>query len=137
MKTSMLLMVFTISTIIFAQAPAAFNYQTAIRDNAGNILANQNVGIELQIRQGGATGTSVYTETHNVTTNNLGVLDLTVGTGNTSDSFESITWDTNSYWLQLSLDTAGGSSYIVMGASQLLSVPYAINSKTDNDWTVS
>ena len=54
-----------------------------------------------------------------------------------SDSFESITWDTNSYWLQVSLDIAGGSSYTLMGASQLLSVPYALNAKTDNDWTVS
>lgn len=132
-----LLLMLLISTLSIAQTPDAFNYQSAVRDGAGDILASQNIGVEIQIRQGGATGTTVYTETHNVTTNAYGIFDLAVGTGTTSDTFSAIAWDTNTYWMQVSIDATGGTTYSLLGASQLLSVPYAINSKTDNDWNVT
>jgi len=59
----------TIAITVLAQAPKAFKYQAVARDNAGNILANQNVSFHISILQGSASGTSVCTETHNTTTN--------------------------------------------------------------------
>ena len=40
----------------FAQAPQAFNYQAIARDNAGNVLANQNVTFIVSILQGNLQG---------------------------------------------------------------------------------
>ena len=52
-----------------SQAPNLFKYQAVARTSAGDILINQSVGFEVSILQGSAGGTSVYTETHAVTTN--------------------------------------------------------------------
>ena len=59
----------TIAITVLAQAPQAFKYPAVARDDAGNILANQNVSFQLSILQGSASVTAVCTETHNTTTN--------------------------------------------------------------------
>ncbi len=117
---------------ISAQVPQSFKYQSVIRNSLGDVLANQNVGIQLSILEGSDTGTSVYTETWDVTTNQFGLVSLNVGQGVTSDVFATINWVNNSYYLQVAVDVSGGTSYIVMGASQLLSVPYALYSNESN-----
>jgi len=40
-----------LSTATFSQT---FNYQAAARDNAGDVIVNQNLGVELSILQGSA-----------------------------------------------------------------------------------
>ncbi len=113
---------------IFAQTPQAFKYQTVIRNSSGDVLANQNVGIQLSILEGSDTGMPVYTETWNLTSNQFGLINLNVGEGTSSDDFSIIGWGNNSYWLKIALDESGGTNYTDMGTSQLLSVPYALYS---------
>jgi len=111
----------------FAQAPQSFNYQGVARDASGNILANQNIGLRMSILQGGSLGATVFQETHTVTTNSLGLFSIQIGAGAvTSGSIESISWGIDSYYLNTEMDPAGGSAYVDMGTSQLLSVPYAL-----------
>jgi len=109
-----------------AQAPERFSYQGVARDASGNILTNATVGLRLTIRAGSATGTSVYQETHATSTNALGLISVEVGGGSGGSGFSSINWGSGSYYLQAELDPAGGTAYQNMGASQLLSVPYAL-----------
>ena len=116
--------------IVFGQSPQAFKYQAIIRDVSGNVLANQNVGIQISILEGSDTGTPVYIETWNLTSNQFGLITLNVGEGTSSDDFTLIDWGNNAYYLKTALDETGGINYSDMGASQLLSVPYALYSNT-------
>lgn len=117
-----------LSISIFAQSPQSFKYQSVIRNAAGEIIANQNIGIQLSILEGSDTGTPVYTETWNLTTNQFGLITLNVGEGTSNDDFSSIDWGNNNYWLKIALDETGGTTYTDLGTSQLLSVPYALYS---------
>lgn len=124
---------FTIITLLFltitlfAQAPESFNYQGVARDNGGNVLANQNVGLQLSVLSGSISGTVEYTETHSVTTNGFGLFNVAIGSGTlVSGSFSGIDWGSNSHYLKVEMDPAGGTSYQNLGTSQLLSVPYAL-----------
>jgi hypothetical protein len=112
----------------FAQAPQGLNYQGVARNNAGVELPNQNIGIQLSILDGAATGTVLYTETHALLTDANGLFTLVIGFGTpTTGTFSAVNWAVGgSKWLKVSMDAAGGSNYQLMGTSQLLSVPYAL-----------
>ena len=120
----------TIALTTFGQAPEGFKYQAVIRDAGNTILNNQAVGMQIEILQGGIAGTPVYTESFAPTTNNYGLVNLEIGTGTTSDDFTIIDWANDTYFIRTSIDVTGGSSYAVMGTSQLVSVPYALHAKT-------
>jgi hypothetical protein len=115
----------------FAQSPEGFKYQAVVRDASQNILPNQAVGVQITILQGSATGTVVYQETFSSTTNGYGLINLAIGNGTVvSGTFSAIDWSAGPYFIETAIDAAGGTNYAVMGTSQLLSVPYALYSKT-------
>ena len=114
----------------FSQTPESFKYQAVVRDGSNLILANQNVGVQLRILQGSPSGTAVYTETFTVTTNQFGLINLEIGTGTTTDDFSLIDWGNDTYFVENGIDVTGGTSYSIMGTSQLLSVPYALHAKS-------
>ena len=125
----------TLALSSFGQAPEAFKYQAVIRDGSSLILTNQAVGMQLMIRQGSAGGPAVYTETFAPTTNGYGLVNLEIGTGTTSDDFTTIDWANDTYFMETAVDVTGGVSYMVMGTSQLMSVPYALHAKTADNVT--
>ncbi len=125
--------VFTISifslllTALFAQAPQSFKYQAIARDMQGNILANQEVSLKISLLQGGESGQVVYSEILNLKTSRFGLINLEIGNGNQkSGDMTNINWGSGSYFVSLEMDKTGGSNFASMGASQLLSVPYAL-----------
>jgi len=130
-----------LSVSLLSQIPQSFKYQAVVRDAAGEVLQNQAVGIQISIHDETAGGTIIYQETFTATTNDFGLVNLEIGTGTPSiGSFSTIPWRTNSKFLEVAVDLAGGSTYVSMGTSQLLSGPYALHSETsddDGDWTVS
>jgi hypothetical protein len=116
--------------ISIAQVPESFNYQ-AIPRNGGAIYPEQAMKVMISILSGSPTGSSVYTETFNATTTSLGLLNLQVGKGTpVSGNFATINWSSNSFYLKVEIDPSGGTNYLVMGTTQLLSVPYALHAKT-------
>jgi len=130
-KTTLLI----VSIIIYcfhssAQAPQSFKYQAVARDASGEVIANQKVGFQISILQGSESGIAVYTETHSDSTNQFGLITLEIGTGTTSDDFTAIDWGNDTYFIQIEMDASGGTSYTLMGTSQLLSVPYALHATT-------
>jgi hypothetical protein len=115
----------------FAQSPEAFKYQAVVRDVSQNVIANQAVGMQLTILQTSATGTMVYQETFAPTSNAYGLVNLEIGTGTVvSGTFATIDWSAGPYFIETAMDATGGTTYVVMGTSQLLSVPYALHAKT-------
>lgn len=110
-----------------SQAPEAFNYQAVVRDGSGDLVTNAPVGVQISILQGSATGSAVYTETHSPTSNNNGLITLTIGQGTVvSGAFAAIDWSAGPYFLETETDPTGGTSYTVSSTSQLLSVPFAL-----------
>src|SRR5687767_4896741 len=121
------------ATFIFSQAPQGFNYQAVERNDAGTILSNQNVSLRFTITDG-ENGAILYQETQSKGTNQFGLLTASVGTGSTTiGTFSSIDWSLISPWLRVEMDPAGGSAYVVMGSSPLLSVPYALYAASGNE----
>jgi hypothetical protein len=87
--------------------------------------------MQISILQTAATGTAVYVETQTPTTNAYGLFTLEIGTGNVvSGDFTAIDWSNDSYFIKTETDPTGGTSYALSSTSQLLSVPYALFSKT-------
>jgi hypothetical protein len=130
MKKYFLSLLFVVTAIaIWAQAPQRFNYQAVARDEAGTPLSNQNVGFRFSILQGGENGTVVYSETQSLATNDFGLVNTSVGSGTVqSGNFSTINWGSNSFFLKVEMDPAGGNAYSLIGSNQLLSVPYALHS---------
>ncbi len=108
-------------TGILAQTPNEFKYQAIIRNVDGTVMANESVTVDISILQGSATGSSVFTESHTVTTSPQGLINLNIGSVN---SMSSIDWSADIYFIEISVNS------VVMGTSQLLSVPYAMAAKT-------
>ena len=132
MKTKSLIVFFLIIANQFmAQAPQGINYQGVARNASGLALSNQNIGLQIDILNGSSSGTSVYSETFNLTTDANGFFDLIIGTGTpVLGTFSAIDWATgNGKWLAVSMDAGGGTSYQLIGTSQLVSVPYALYAK--------
>ena len=125
MKTrNVFLIAFLILTCgIYGQIPRGFNYQAVLRDTSGEIIKNQPATLTINIIKGVADGNVVYAEEHNVTTNNLGLVNIVIGNGTTSDNFDSINWTVSTYFIETLLN---GNT---MGTQQLMSVPYALNAQ--------
>ncbi|MEZ5198318.1 MAG: FISUMP domain-containing protein [Bacteroidales bacterium] len=119
---------FIVVASIFAQAPQAFKYQAVVRDPSGAVIADQLVSIRIAIIQDSIDGMLIYSEIHNITTNQFGIIVLEIGRGTIETGiFEDIKWGKTSHFLRLELDENGGTNYQAMGTSELLSVPYAMN----------
>ena len=116
-----------LSLSVFAQAPQKMSYQSVVRDASSNLITNTQVGLQVRVLQGSAIGTEVYSETQTPTTNANGLLSVEIG-GQTG--FDTITWANGPYFIETSIDPAGGTNYTITGTSQLLSVPYALHAKT-------
>ncbi len=136
MKKKIFLSVILVAFVLIglAQVPDVFNYQAVVRNNSGEVVANQSVSFRLSILQGSETGTVMYAETHSVSTNNFGLINLKVGNGTlVSGVFSPGGWGATSHFLKVEIDPAGGSTFSHLGTSELLAVPYAFHAKTVED----
>jgi hypothetical protein len=115
---------------ILAQVPQGMKYQTVVRNAQGEPLANQNVSLRLGILE---NGNEIYEETHSATTTDYGLVNVNLGEGQTSDDFSDISWGSANYEVEVEIDQNGGTNYVLMGTSSLLSVPFALRAETAND----
>ena len=125
MKKLFAFLALIILTTINAQAPQGFNYQATVRNSSGALIINQNVNFKFNVMLNSSTSVPVYSETHYVPTDDVGQVNLTIGTGTPATvTFSSINWGNGTYYLGIELNT--GAGYVAMGTTQLLSVPYAL-----------
>jgi hypothetical protein len=130
-----LLLCFCVVSFNYAAAqltpPLAFNYSAVARDTLSQPIASKQIGIQISILKTAVNGTNVYTENHFVFTDAFGLFNLTIGSGIVqSGNMGTIAWSTDNYFLKISMDASGGTNFLWMGTSQLLSVPYALHSAT-------
>jgi len=115
---------------LVAQVPQGFNYQAVARNTSGEILTNTSLDVKFGIIAANPTGTLIWEEEHSVNTNEFGLFTVMIGdplatkTGGSATSFTVIDWSADIHFLKVELDPGGG--YVVMGTTQLLSVPYAL-----------
>jgi hypothetical protein len=138
----LLLAVSLFQTLLYAQAPNGINYQAVIRNNTGALSANTPVAIRVNIRQTTTTGTIVYSERQNVTTDQFGLVNFVIGSGTLlSGNFVNIPWANGPFFLDLGVAFSGlpaPAIYMPYGTQQMMSVPYALYAKSSgnlvNQW---
>ena len=119
---------------VMAQVPQKIKYQGIARNLTGAPIINQNISLRVSILQDTTNGPSVYVETFALTTNGFGLFSVSIGTGTVvSGSFAAIAWGQHEYYEQVEMDPTGGNSYAYVGASQLVSVPYALYSENSGN----
>jgi hypothetical protein len=110
-----------------APIPQGIPYQAAARDANGQPVVDSPVNARFSLREGAADGATSYIESHNLTTNSIGLFNTVFGNGTPEQStFDSINWAATTKFLQVEVDL--GNGYVDMGTTQLLSVPYAFRS---------
>lgn len=97
-------MKFLLSTIFFLNylliSAQGFSYQSTIRNSNNQLVKNQYVKHRFTIRKDSYTGSSVYSETQNPLTDNLGNISLIIGSGSAiSGNFSQINWSTSTYYM--------------------------------------
>jgi hypothetical protein len=121
-----------LTLVVNAQTPPnAFNYSAVARNATGLPIATTTIGIQVTILKTSPTGASQYSENHFVNTDVFGLFNLVIGAGAVqSGSMASIDWSNDNYYLKVGMDATGGTNFVTMGTTQLLSVPYAMYAKS-------
>ena len=122
-----LLTSFSLQQQINAQTPQKLSYQAIVRNSSNALVTNKQKGMRISILEGLINGTTVYTETKTPTTNANGLISIEIGDGL---GFSTITWANSTHYIKIETDPTGGTNYSIAGVSQLLSVPYVLQSKT-------
>jgi hypothetical protein len=121
-----------LTLVVNAQIPPnAFNYSAVAHNAAGQPIASSTIGIQITILKTSPLGASQYSENHFVNTDAYGLFNLVIGAGAVqSGSMSTIDWSNDNYYLKVGMDAAGGNNFLIMGTTQLLSVPYALYAKS-------
>ncbi len=119
-----------------SQVPLKMNYQVMLTDDADEPLVDQTVELVFRIYDDPEAGELKWTETHNTTTNSIGVVAVVLGGTNPLNfGFEGPTW--------LEIDVDGET---LAPRRELVSAPYAIRAAVadsiagvvagDGDWVI-
>ena len=135
MKKKLIFLVLLIasSLSLMAQSPQAFKYQGVARDADGMIYENQGIQLRFSILEedGSIAPPLIYQEQHTVITSGQGVFSVNIGEGSSMQGdFSAIDWKNYQYLLEVSIDVGGTGTFVELGNSRLLSVPYALHAET-------
>ncbi|MBT8310955.1 MAG: hypothetical protein HKO72_06565, partial [Flavobacteriaceae bacterium] len=124
MKTLITLLV-TLFISISSVAQQGINYKAILKDGSGNLLAGTFMNVQFTIHEASASGTIVYQEDHNYTTDANGLLILNIGSDLSPSIgvFNDIDWGVDKHFLQITINYSGGT--INFDATEFMAVPYA------------
>ena len=127
-KTISIVLLLFVTVGMYAQD--GINYKALIKDNLGAVVASQTIDVKFTIIAD--TGpTDVYVETHTgATTDANGIVILTIGDGTSSDTFADIDWSSDTHSLKVEIDIEQDASFVDLGTTQFMAVPYALHAKT-------
>ena len=105
--------IFVLSLVI-AQSPQKFSFQTVIRNSNNVLVANQQIGLRVSILQGSENGVIAYSERHNPLTNANGLASVQIGGGQIlGGNFQNIDWANGLYFVKTDTDINGGTNYSI------------------------
>jgi hypothetical protein len=104
------------------------SYQAVVRDTSNNLIANQAIGIKIEMREGSVTE---YSERHTVTTNINGLFSIIIGNGTLiSGNWSNLDWNSNTMSIHTDIDLTGGTNYTLSATNIFNSVPYAFHAQS-------
>ena len=119
----------TLGVTIWSQVPQKVAYQGMVLHANNRPASHETIGLQLSVVRDSANGPVVYRERHSATTNANGLYSVVLGEGESDNAFTAIDWAHGSYFLKCDIDSMGGTLYLVHGANQIVSVPYALYSE--------
>jgi hypothetical protein len=115
---------------LFAQS-IGFTYQGIAIDQNQLPIKSKKISLKVSIISGSTQGIVSYAETHAPITDDYGHFSVNVGTGTKiTGSINTLQWDRVSYYLKVEADIAGGTSFSLVGISQMYPVPYTISANS-------
>ncbi len=96
------------------------------RDTNGKVLANQDVKLRFNIREG-KDGEIKYSEIHETSTDAFGIFRLVIGRGEAESDvlLEELQWGQTAYFIEIEIDL--GDGFQALGAEELHGAPFALN----------
>ena len=128
-KTISIVLLLLVTVGMYAQE--GINYKALIKDNLGAVVASQTIDVKFTIIAD--TGpTDVYAETHtSILTDANGIVILTIGGGRAdSGVFADIAWVSDLHSLKVEIDIEQDASFVDMGTTQFMAVPYSLQATT-------
>ena len=120
------LLVLCLSSV--AQVPQRMGYQAVVRHANNRLAAEELVGVRLSILD--TTGTTLYCETHQTTTNTNGLFCLMMGDGTAvTGAMSGIDWSLGHYTFRCEVAFEGDTAYGIVSESEIVTVPYAFLSE--------
>ncbi len=121
--------------MLWAQAPQAIKYQATARDANGVAIVSTTISLRTSIVDMNSN-TVLYSETHAPQTSQFGQFTIEIGRGTpVSGTFAAIDWSPGERSLRVETDFSGGTNYMVLAESELLSVPYALYAEKAGSYT--
>lgn len=132
---SLVLILLAIPVISFSQIPGRLNYQAVLRNAQSEVIPNTSIMVRFGVIAGTPSGTLLWEEEQNVTTDEFGMFSVIVGsgdkTGGTQANFSDISWADGLTYMKLSVSIGGVWSYF--DPIPINSVPYSLISRTAAD----
>ena len=113
----------TTSFVVQAQQNYGIAYQAVARDADGDALESVTLDVRFNLMDG--TDAVVWTETHAaITTDEFGLINLTIGSVEGTAALAQIDWSTGGYAFQV--DVNSGNGFAAFGALAVSSVPVSL-----------
>ncbi len=117
--------------------PQGMKYQAVARDAKGALISNQTIGLKISLLAGPQSHRQVFSEIHQVTTNELGLFNLTIGEGlSRSGELQNVPWNNEEIFVEIAMQEPGRAGYQVINTSRLFAVPYAFHASTADRLTI-
>ena len=124
-------MMLVTTSFLQAQSPQAVTLQSLLRNASGRLIANQPLLVHVSIMQDSVTGSTVFSEKHTTSTNDMGLYTIQVGRGiAVLGNFSTIDWGNGPYYAIIENRPTGSDDYTIATSVHLVSVPYALFADT-------
>ena len=111
------------------------SYQAVIYDADGKAVADQDVQLKFTISSS-SDNNELYTETISATTDPSGMVAVTIGTASsTAENFKYLSWDGTPKTLKVELSTDDGTNFHELSENEILYLPQAVGSSTEQTST--
>jgi uncharacterized protein (TIGR02145 family) len=127
MKFILLLLSLSLSLLTLAQTPKTISYQGVARNATGQPIPNQPIKIKLSLVETATSTTSLYTETHTLSTTAQGLFAVQIGAGTVlSGTYATLDWSNGPKFVKTEIDPTGGDSFSLSSTNPLNAVPFAL-----------
>ncbi len=129
-----LLLLFVVNSTYAQNTFSGFNYQSQLYTISGQPDANKNFNLKFEIRYNSITGLLLYDEQQIVSTNVRGYFNAMIGQGTPLSNgiyslIDNINWKDTSYFVLMYRYDSTLTTYNLMAAHSLMSIPFALVSK--------